>query len=830
MKEVPPAEHLVGAVGDWFAWRMICVRGTGFPISTLTPLTSPLTARAVDALLRCEQELERAMRDALEATKRAWEVSEGERRRALARVLKRLRAGRVPEDPHAVMDVPTLARLRDANDATELARGALASTYDAERLRIGEALRELSRTPRFRDAVLWQNRRAVQTGLDALLRQPPAAADSETRKKELLVARYAQRYSVKNESVGFFGPIGWGEVDPDGDAFVSRPGVEVASRPTVHLEAWAVQALADTLTSIPGVKQWLWPRRFPLARVEGTALITPFGASKLSPLEARVLSACDGGTPATTIADRLAGEDEVTRDAVLDTISSLEKRSLVRWHLDVQNMADHFDVALRADLASIGDDEVRARALQPLDRLVRARDEVAAADGPQELERALAALDDEFTQLTQQQSTRHPGQTYASRTLVVPVSRRNVEVRLGRAVLDRLGTALEPMLLAARWWSFHVADAVQRELRCTFDDMTRGQPSRSLDLAAVWPAVAGLFPRVGGVYGPAIQRVISEYRERWEQLLQARGAVSAIERSSADVAPLARKLFAAPHPGWPMARYHSPDILLAAQSADAIARGEFTAVLGELHTFANTIQQLPAVRAHPEPARILRGMEWDLPSGRLTPASLRIGLSAAFTEHPKDVAVEHDVARSWRPRSQVLPIADLAVVEIDGELAIRSRDGRHCWSVAAALDSLLADFNVGMLGDREHTPRIALDGVVLARESWRMAKGDLRFSQEKTQLSRFVACRKWAVCRGLPRHAFYKISSERKPFYVDFESPIFVESFAKTIGSAEHVTIGEMLPDPDQCWLSDAEGARYTSELRMVFVDRQPYAQRPWEH
>ena len=37
---------------------------------------------------------------------------------------------------------------------------------------------------------------------------------------------------------------------------------------------------------------------------------------------------------------------------------------------------------------------------------------------------------------------------------------------------------------------------------------------------------------------------------------------------------------------------------------------------------------------------------------------------------------------------------------IDGELAIRSRDGRRCWSVVAALDSLLADFNIGLLAAR----------------------------------------------------------------------------------------------------------------------------------
>jgi len=30
-----------------------------------------------------------------------------------------------------------------------------------------------------------------------------------------------------------------------------------------------------------------------------------------------------------------------------------------------------------------------------------------------------------------------------------------------------------------------------------------------------------------------------------------------------------------------------------------------------------------------------------------------------------------------------------------------------------------------------------------------------------------------------------------------------------------------MLPAPDQAWLTDAQGLRYTSELRMVAVDQK---------
>jgi hypothetical protein len=35
------------------------------------------------------------------------------------------------------------------------------------------------------------------------------------------------------------------------------------------------------------------------------------------------------------------------------------------------------------------------------------------------------------------------------------------------------------------------------------------------------------------------------------------------------------------------------------------------------------------------------------------------------------------------------------------------------------------------------------------------------------------------------------------------------------------VTITEMLPAPEQAWLTDAQGMRYTAELRMVAADQK---------
>jgi hypothetical protein len=85
----------------------------------------------------------------------------------------------------------------------------------------------------------------------------------------------------------------------------------------------------------------------------------------------------------------------------------------------------------------------------------------------------------------------------------------------------------------------------------------------------------------------------------------------------------------------------------------------------------------------------------------------------------------------------------------------------------------------------------------------------------------------------MPRFVFVKTPIEVKPFFVDFDSPPYVNIFARAIrrmlmametnpalaDSAKVITVSEMLPTPDQTWLPDAQGRHYTSELRIVAVE-----------
>ena len=106
-------------------------------------------------------------------------------------------------------------------------------------------LRAVARDPLFQTAVTWQNRAAMHNAVGKIA-GGAAAPGSRQRRREETVASYWQRYCAKNDTIGFFGPLAWGSFGDDGPAARARCGKLVSER-AVHFEAWAIQALAETL-------------------------------------------------------------------------------------------------------------------------------------------------------------------------------------------------------------------------------------------------------------------------------------------------------------------------------------------------------------------------------------------------------------------------------------------------------------------------------------------------------------------------------------------------------------------------------------------------------
>jgi hypothetical protein len=133
-----------------------------------------------------------------------------------------------------------------------------------------------------------------------------------------------------------------------------------------------------------------------------------------------------------------------------------------------------------------------------------------------------------------------------------------------------------------------------------------------------------------------------------------------------------------------------------------------------------------------------------------------------------------------------------------------------------------------------HAPRVSIDDLVVSRESWTLPAAEPPFADTADERLRYAQARAWAVGHDLPRYVFLRFSGERKPIYADLTSLASIDLVSRALrrcrregGPDATVSVVEMLPTPDQAWLVDARGRRYSAELRMVVADQKPATQQP---
>ena len=131
-------------------------------------------------------------------------------------------------------------------------------------------LREIVADPAFREAVTWQNR-GVLVQVDGLREE--GGAPSRDRRREEIAARYWQRYCAKNDTIGFFGALAWGEIRDKGPALEQQSRGLVRER-TVHMETWCLERFLQVFTDDPWLPLGPWPEEDARLRIEsigGTA-------------------------------------------------------------------------------------------------------------------------------------------------------------------------------------------------------------------------------------------------------------------------------------------------------------------------------------------------------------------------------------------------------------------------------------------------------------------------------------------------------------------------------------------------------------------------------
>lgn len=730
-----------------------------------------------------------------------------------------------------------LAALRSAGLPYHLVEGfasGAGSDAVAARQRSAIAAAALARNRAFVEAVTWQNLPLVQNWLGEYGRRaravtPPGVPQLGRRgQREALLANLAQRYCAKNETIGFFGPVAWAELGTP-EPGITESGSGGLRRRAVHVEVWAVAALLDAMAADPALADQVPLRRHPLCSVvDGVLRVPRTVTAPDQPRQHAVLAALDGPSTLRQLRARLSGTPgaEVER-AVAELV---ERGAVLRgWPVPVD---DHPERRLQQAIDGLAGspgsadnpDSVARRAWQEaIDRVTVALDKVAAAAGDSDaLAHSLELLDAAFTSATRRSPRRPKDERFHGRAIAYEDCRRDTDVGIGCDLVDRLRRPLGLLLDTALWLVAEVGYEVDRELRSRYRRLRRGgEPVVLTDLTLAASDV------LSGAPGSARDRVLADFQARWAELIDLAGADGRM--ACEQVRPLADALFGRPAAlPWRAARQFSADLMLR---AGALPVPQW--VLGELHLALNTLENRPFVNQADEPAWLLAATRNDFASGRVVPLYPRTAPDVTSRTYPPPAMDLPDHYTYWsyaqddgHPHGAHTWPGTALTVDLDGgELVVRTPDGRRCADVREFYGEFLTALVVDsfVLRPRDgHRPRLLLDDLVVQRASWRLPVSDIPDHLLIADDSLLAGLDAVLARLGCPRRLFAKVAIDRKPFLVDRHAPLSLRGLARAIqrqrlaDPAGALDLSEMLPTPDELWLGDAAGGRYTSEFRVV--------------
>lgn len=715
--------------------------------------------------------------------------------------------------------------------ATSAARETFARVVPAVRARFAETMRD----PRLQEAVLLNSPDMLVNGLRPFLegRGTPAAQ----RQREAALVSYLQRFCARADTASFYGPIDFGGYDGGVTTSVDYrwPPTDSPPRRRVFLSHWAAEELAVAIQRDDRTRYDQRPVRSALVRVAGTGVIIPSTGARasLTALERTLLERADGLRSIRDIARGAGAElEEVDRVA-----GRLANHGLLQLGFRVHaHELDSF-AQIEAVAASLTEPSAAAEWTGTCARIRSILREFEHAPGARR-EQLLADLEAVFQEVTCAAPRRGGGQLYADRLVLYEECSGEVrDLTIGGPLLAALERALETSLdllgsTALRVWQSQ-AESAHEELRAALPD---GRPMPFLRF--LWECERE--PRAAGsAASPFTQKTaqgLDWWRRVWDSLVPD-PAERSVALTGADLERAFGGFEAAP--GFVAAI----DLMVAAESPEAIARGEYQIVLSEVHPVLLATHKAMTV-LHPDLDGLLRRGQ-EVLDELLAPEQQAILSSRRISKIDSWLIGRPLIELEWMDTA--LGGDHVAVADLDAHVSRELLPHLRTPSVAkrlqlemplvtdASFPATLWAFGRPAIWHRSvdrgrHTPRIEVDGLVFQRERWTVPGEELPVV--RTPLDCFdnlLALWRWKDAVGLPDAVYWVAlqGADTKPALLDFHSPLSCFTFIRRIAGRPPVLLSEMLPGPDGLWLRNDAGLGYVCELR--FNAWQPAPPRPPE-
>ncbi|HXL96406.1 MAG TPA: hypothetical protein VN969_46450 [Streptosporangiaceae bacterium] len=777
---------------SWQLYPSFAVRAAGFPVELLEDLTTAELTAAVtrygDAAEAAEALRSRLLSEELPASVTAAH-GDHDSLRALSRIRERVGRRRTGAGAGLAGDGELPRLLREWNirqDACAALLDRVTAVAGASQERTAERLALLAARQDVQGALMLLSPSFFTAVQRHAARPARPAGQSWAFYRRL--ALYLQRLAARNETHSYFGPIGYGHVDPAADG-IAVDGYAGAGSPGVFATYRLAAGLAEAIENSGAVPPR--PRRVPTARRAGSRLVTLRGQFPLGHLGCRLWDLADGSRTSAELTNGTG--DPLAAAAVLSRLQAAG--ALVHAPMvDPRSEDPLADLELRLAGTQAGTGRW-PEVIAEFRRLLR---RFATAPVPDRLQ-LLGQIEERYRALTGAEPRVGAGRMYADRTLLFEERPSTCSVRLGTELAEtiRAGAGAALSLWAAASAQRHAV--LRRHAAAVF--------ASAFGEAGEVPFLEVLRTlRRHPATGP-----VSTSVHRWmdERISHCAGPCLDLDAGAGgSVAGTA-----APH------LFASIDLLLARTGP---APDDVMVVIGEAHPM-NLLSVFPTdyYARREMPQRCADRDAWLL--GQITPPGTRLaqivgGRSAKIFAYPQ--AVVPVELRPRLPTAAATPVADLVVRRAGERLALC--DGLGELVLLPALtggdetDPLtvfsLPAVGTTVFGTGPRLPRITVGGVVVQRRRWEVRLPDL--PSRLTRAERYGAVIRWWAEQGMPRRVFVRAGAEPKPVYIDAASPVLAGCLM-SLGTGQALTVTEMLPDVSQCWLAGPEG-HHTCEFRFL--------------
>lgn len=703
----------------------------------------------------------------------------------------------------------------------------LSQVFESDVRRIRRTLLDIFSNPEIQEALFLSNREAWSRICSTLLKGIDNGLNAKSRQRVRLAWNYLQRFCAKNETHSFFGPIAWAEVKANSPRLtvIRGEGPWIARR-RVFFEHWAVQVLANAISEDAEVLSYLPLTLHPACRISKDVL---FVSSKRS-LRLSDIAACTLMTVLSDMEHHRSTEQELVdsvakklacdKEAVSESVGQLIAQGVLCRRIYIP-AADNEPARRLDDVLSRLPPTCGAKArwrsrIHELDELKRTF-ESASLDERVDI---AAKMDAVFEQSTDCSVRRAQGRMYVGRYLIYEDCERNVGFVLGQSLIQEIEPVISLLMDLFHWLAITAAEKLQCLYLQEFHRID-GSQSRSIDFVTFFSRICGLET------SPIIESLRLMLIAAWRSVIERRDNEAEVNLLESDLRSVLSNLPAPSHPERcePLGcNVHSPDMMILARDLQSIRHGSYCVLLSEVHPALHAVSQPVAMHFSPHHKHICDEVNELLAPGRIILADSPVNYQRSHMNWPIcdnlcEVVPPKCASRAAACRQ--IPAGQGIVVEEQGILKFvdiaSNRQDDLLNVMPSRWQRILLELTRNVLGYPIRS-RIMCDRVMIKRRTWVFSASELPIAQRPAENAiEYSKFWHWAKQQGLPRHVFARIDGEEKPFFLDIENPLAVDSFQKVIKShPANIEISEMRPSPDELWFSDERG-HFTCEFRTTW-------------